>query len=363
MKQNINVGDSVGGYLLVEELGSGAAATVYSGQHLESGVVRAIKILGEGALQDEELQRRFMREMSSMKRVDHENVVQIEAGGLHGDSFYYVMEVVDSGTLSDVLPGPLPWRDVADSASQLCDALHAVHLAGIVHRDLKPDNIYLSSDGMLKIGDFGLVRDLEAERLTTEGMTVGSVLYMSPEQIRGDDELSGAADMYSLGCVLFEMLTGRTPFVGDKALQVWDDHLSAKRPCVRDFVPDCPEDLAALVKRLLSIDSVVRPDAGACSAALAAIADGNAVDVSQLTCSFDTTLVPGMSEELASVGEAELQGAATEPESSEDSVAPNLTERLHSNKAALERPPINWVPLVVIGVIVVVAFAVAQLAF
>jgi serine/threonine protein kinase len=323
-------------------LGTGAAATVYSAREEETDDSWAIKVLSSSAVYDENMQRRFLREIAVMQDVSHENLVQIREGGLHGDTYYYVMELVDSGTLKDVLVGPLPWRDVAECGVQLIAALAVLHENGIVHRDLKPGNIYLSSSGHVKIGDFGLARDLRSSRLTVDGMTVGTVLYMSPEQIRGDD-IDGSADLYTLGCVLFEMLTGHPPFDGPTAMDVWEHHLGTAPPSPRAAGADCPEDLGKLVQQLMSKQPSDRPSsARVVGDALREILAGNA-----LAGKTDPVGVPS--------GNKSTSSASSAPA---DVESPNLTERLRQPQLP-ERSPTSWLTLAAIfaGILVVIGLA------
>ncbi|MDB4770973.1 serine/threonine protein kinase, partial [bacterium] len=130
---------------------------------------------------------------------------------------------------------------------------------GVIHRDLKPSNLFLTKTGEVKLGDFGIARDLDRSDLTASGMTVGTHAYMAPEQITGAQAVSGKADLYSLGCCMFEMLVGRTPFQGNNFAQLFEQHLHSDAPRVRDFVGSCPPELDAIVGRLLEKDPEERP--------------------------------------------------------------------------------------------------------
>ena len=158
-----------------------------------------------------DLQRRFVREVAIVERLNHPNIVRHYDCGLADDRIYFAMELVDCGTLKDVLRqrGKLPWREAVECAMQICAALDHAHQVGVIHRDLKPANLFLAEDGRVKVGDFGLARDLNNSRLTLDGQTVGTCRYMPPEQIAGDAELTGATDLYAVGCILYEMLVGQ----------------------------------------------------------------------------------------------------------------------------------------------------------
>lgn len=326
----------IGDYIVQAELGSGSAGTAYSANHQNDGRLVAIKVLSPEMSADESMQRRFVREMSVMSKLQHPNVVQYIEGGVHDDRFYYVMEHVDSSTLKDILTTrvALSWQEAAECASQICEALQCAHDRGVIHRDLKPGNLFLSSAGLIKLGDFGLARDLGSERLTVEGLTVGTCRYMSPEQIAGHADLSGATDLYALGCLLYEMITGRVPYNGATTFEILDQHHRAAPPDARELAPNCPEDLAKLIQQLLSKKPEDRPgDANAVKRRLDAIlqADRNEADASR-----------------ADTSDADVQPA------------PNLTARLRAGNTEARRE-ISWKPLVAIGLLIVAAIALYNL--
>jgi serine/threonine protein kinase len=187
------------------------------------------------------------------------------------------MELVDSGTLKDVLNvrGRLPWREVTECAVQVCDALAYAHRLGVIHRDLKPANLFLSAGGHVKVGDFGLARDLNRSRLTLEGQTVGTCRYMPPEQITGEADLTGATDLYALGCIMYQALAGRPTFDGASVVEVFEAHLYSDPIPLVEVARDCPRPLADLVMRLLTKDPLQRPsDAADVKAELSAILAG-----------------------------------------------------------------------------------------
>ncbi len=257
--------ESIGHYRIEAELGRGAAGTAFQARDPETGQVVAIKLLSEQMTRDETMQRRFVREMSLLSKLKDKNIVRYFDGGIHDGRFFYAMELVDSGTLKDVLStrSQIPWPDAVECAAQVASALEHAHEAGIIHRDLKPGNLFLSDNGLVKLGDFGLARDLEGSTLTTAGMTVGTCLYMSPEQIEGRRDITPAADLYALGCLLFETLTGRVPFRGDKPMDVLKQHHGAAPPELADFLPNAPPELGKLICRLMAKKPENRPPAPA----------------------------------------------------------------------------------------------------
>jgi eukaryotic-like serine/threonine-protein kinase len=244
-----------------EVLGVGTVGTIYAAVDRETGQRVAIKKLHPGVSQDKLIRARFHRERVVLERLHHPHIIRYFGGGEEDGLLFYVMELVDGGTVKDLLGsnGRLQWPVVVEIAAQLCSALQFAHNHGVVHRDLKPSNLFLTRDGDIKLGDFGIARDLQGADLTSSGMTVGTHAYMAPEQITGDASLSGKADLYSLGCCLFEMLVGRTPFLGDNFAQLFEQHLRVEAPRVASLVPDCPAELDDVVHRLLAKDPEARP--------------------------------------------------------------------------------------------------------
>lgn len=264
----------VGDFELGEHFASGTVGEVYYARHRETGQKAVVKFLQNHAESEPDLQRRFVREVAILERLNHPNIVRHYDCGLAEDRIYFAMELVDCGTLREVLRRrrKLPWREAAECAMQICAALAHAHELGVIHRDLKPANLFLAEDGRVKVGDFGLARDLNNSRLTLDGQTVGTCRYMPPEQIAGEAQLSGATDLYAVGCILYEMLTGQTPFDGGTIVEIFESHLHDEAEPPVDLVRDCPQDLSDLVMLLLEKDPASRPnDAVAVQSALADI--------------------------------------------------------------------------------------------
>ena len=255
----------VGGYEVGALLGSGTVGEVYHARHCQTGVRAVLKFLHERTAREPDAQRRFIREVAIAEKLDHPNIVRHYDCGLFDDQYFFAMEFVDCGTLKDVLRQrhTLPWREAAECAIQICAALEHAHERGIIHRDLKPANLFLSADGQVKVGDFGLARDLNKARLTLEGQTVGTCRYMAPEQITGEAELTGAADLYALGCILYRAIVGRPPFDGESIIEIFEAHLYSEPQPPADLVEDCPRDLSDLVMQLLAKDPQDRPASAA----------------------------------------------------------------------------------------------------
>jgi serine/threonine protein kinase len=224
---------------------------------------------------------------------------------------------------------------------QICAALEHAHQLGVIHRDLKPANLFLAEDGRVKVGDFGLARDLNSSRLTLDGQTVGTCRYMPPEQIAGEADLSGAADLYAVGCILYEMLIGRTPFDGRTIVEIFEAHLNDTPTPPAELVRDCPADLSNLVMQLLEKSPADRPaQAAAVQSALADILHGRPMRLSARP-----------PEEL----DADL-AAAVHPD------RPNLTARLHSSPpAAVSSLSGVWIALGVVAAAIVFAIVLSAL--
>ncbi|MCG7525772.1 serine/threonine protein kinase, partial [Streptomyces sp. OfavH-34-F] len=222
---------------------------------------------------------RFAREVRIMRRLDDPHLTRIVDGGVdeaHGRP-YLAMELLDGDTLGDLIDeeGRLPVSWAAAIGAQIAAGLAAAHGADVVHRDLKPRNVMLTRGGVVKVLDFGMGRitdDPDDTRLTSSGTTVGTARYMAPEQFRAG-LVTPAADLYALGCVLYEMLTGVPPFTGDSAYVLMDRHLHGVPAPLRLVRPDVPAELARLADRLLAKDPADRPaDAAAVRDALLPLA-------------------------------------------------------------------------------------------
>src|SRR5262245_40475363 len=223
------VGQQLGPFVLDKELGSGAMGTVYRGRYVKTGQVVAVKVMAPGlGATSGNAAGRFERECEILKQLRHPNIVRLFGHGKAHGTRYYAMEFIEGESLDRVLArrGRLTWEEAADLGRQLCAALQHAHQAGIVHRDLKPSNLMLLADGTLKLTDFGIAKDLDETNLTATSCTVGTASYMSPEQCRGERNISHKSDLYSLGVVFYELITGRKPFVADNAMQMFLLHVS-----------------------------------------------------------------------------------------------------------------------------------------
>lgn len=261
----------LGPFLLKERLGAGGMGVVYRATHLESRRQMAVKVLSAKAAGNKRIVARFGRELEILKAMKHPNIVRCFGGGRQGSEIYLVMELIEGGSIATLIRrrGRLSWEAAIDYALQVCDGLAYAHEWGIVHRDLKSANLLLTKEGQVKIADFGIARVQYGKKLTAAKHTVGTMAYIAPEQVRGDPPISHRTDLYTLGCVMFEMLTGKLPFVAESMAQLIYKHLEEAPPHVATIALDCPIWLDALVNQLLEKDPLKRPhDAGAVARAL-----------------------------------------------------------------------------------------------
>ncbi|MGH3062446.1 MAG: protein kinase domain-containing protein, partial [Gaiellaceae bacterium] len=253
-----------GRYLLERELGRGGMATVHLARDAELDRLVAVKVLAGHLSGDEELRERFVREARMAAGLSHPNVVQVFDAGEEDGRLYIVMEYVPGVTLADEVgrAGKLDPAAAVDLALQACAGLEHAHEAGLVHRDVKPGNLIVREDGALKITDFGIARAVEATQLTQVGSVLGTAAYLSPEQAAGE-RVTAATDIYGLGVVLYELLTGRTPFVIESLNDLLAKHRESAVTPVRELEPAVPEALEAAVMKCLARNPDYRPASAA----------------------------------------------------------------------------------------------------
>jgi hypothetical protein len=246
----------VGPFELERKLGVGGMGVVYLATYLKNGRKMAVKVLAPEMSADGRLLRRFLREMAILSRLRHPHIVRYYGGGKDKTQHFYAMEYMDGGSVEQMLKkkGRFSWEETIAYSRQVALALEYAHNHGIIHRDLKPANLFLGKDGLVKLGDFGIARDTQATALTAAGRTVGTYAYMAPEQISGKPPVSRKTDLYALGCVMFEMLTGKPPFNAPTAAEMLFAHLEEEPPQVSSAVPDCPVWMERLVGKLLEKD-------------------------------------------------------------------------------------------------------------
>jgi eukaryotic-like serine/threonine-protein kinase len=257
-------------YELVRPLGHGAMATVDLAHDVELDRPVALKRLAENLARDEELRQRFLREPRLAARLSHPNVVRVFDVGEDDGRPFIAMEYVDGETLADLVArrGRLPAAEVATLGVQICAGLAAAHAAGLVHRDVKPQNLLLGTDGVLKLGDFGIAAGHGGTKLTLAGTVLGTAGYLAPEQARGE-QVTAAADVYAVGAVLYELLTGE-PAQRTASLAELRTENGSQPPDLAARAPDAPPELRAAIGACLAARPEDRPPSAAALARLLA---------------------------------------------------------------------------------------------
>jgi beta-lactam-binding protein with PASTA domain/predicted Ser/Thr protein kinase len=247
-------------YHVRSRIAHGGMATVYLATDTRLDREVALKVMHADLARDADFVGRFIGEAKSVAKLSHPNIVGVYDQGADGQYLYLAMEYVPGRTLRELLQerGWLPWQEALAVIDPMLAGLAAAHQAGIVHRDVKPENVLITGDGRVKVVDFGLARASAAVGNTRAGMIIGSVAYISPEQVTGtpSDERS---DVYAAGIVLFEMLTGRQPFTGDAPLTVAYAHVNSDVPAVSSLVGGVPQGVDQLVRAATSRDPQQRP--------------------------------------------------------------------------------------------------------
>ena len=249
MNQAAVLGDR---YRLGERI-AGGMGSVYRAVDESLGRHVAVKVLRRELAAEPAYLERFRREARASAALSHPGVAGVYDYGELGGSAFIVMELVEGETLAERIAarGRLPWPEAFAVGEQVARALAAAHAHGLVHRDVKPGNVLIDAAGRAKVTDFGIAKAAAAATLTRTGMVLGSANYVAPEQAQGAD-VGPTADQYSLGCVLFEAVTGRPPYSGHSAVAIDAQHVSAPVPDPRHHHPDLPPPAAALIRRALA---------------------------------------------------------------------------------------------------------------
>ena len=347
-----------GRYRLDKVIGRGGMSTVYRATDLSLDRVVAVKVAMDPLLErDPVYAARFKREARAAASVSNPGIVTVFDAGADGPTRYIVMECVDGRDLSQILrdEGPLEPTRAAHIAEQIADTLAAAHAAGVVHRDIKPGNVMVTPQGTVKVLDFGIARTTDGVTLTQTASVLGTAPYMSPEQAMGQPA-DARSDIYSLGCVLYEMLTGSPPFMGDLPAAVLHQHVRVAPKAPRAVNPDVPPALDALVLRMLAKAPEDRPQ--------------TAAEVRDALATLDTTTEPTRplppAEALAAVAAdaAEVPQVATVSQvetPAADPVPP--TRRVTPPGRSPRRDAGPWVVLAVVAVLLLgaaVAYAITS---
>ena len=246
-------------YEILEKIGNGGMATVYKAQDTVLKRYVAVKVLREEFTTDEEFIRRFNTEAQSAASLAHPNIVSIYDVGTEDNIYYIVMELIQGKTLKEIIDedGVLPWKWSLDIAIQIASALEVAHKNNIVHRDIKPHNIIITEDGVAKVTDFGIAKAVSNSTITAFGTTIGSVHYFSPEHARGG-YTDAKSDLYSLGVVMYEMLTGRVPFDADTPVSIALKHMQEKPIEPIKLNPAIPYSVNKIIMKAMEKDLNLR---------------------------------------------------------------------------------------------------------
>lgn len=246
-------------YRLTEQIGMGGMAIVYKAVDMRTGHNVAIKVLRPEFNKDMEFVSRFQREAEAASKMTHHNIVNLLDVGMDGENRYLVMEYVEGKTLKEVIQerGKLSGPLASQIAIRILSALEHAHRNGIIHRDIKPQNILVHADGHVKVADFGIARIANSSTLSRGDNVMGSVHYFSPEQARGESA-NVTSDIYSVGVVLYEMLTGRVPFDGDSPVAVAMQHLHNQPVPINEIAPDVPPTVIQVCMKAMAKDPAMR---------------------------------------------------------------------------------------------------------
>ena len=254
------IGERLGKWVIFKELGRGGMGRVYLAQEEITGQQAAIKVLAAELAMDPGFLHRFNREIETLSKLSHPGIVSFYEAGHENSHHFYAMEYVDGESLDVILQekGKMPWREVLDIASQLAPALRHVHDHGIIHRDLKPPNILRTAQGVVKLTDFGIAKVFASRHLTATGGIIGTAEFLSPEQAAGK-VVGKRSDLYCLGAVLYDLLTGRPPFQGENHLELLHKHRYGQFERPQRLVPEIPDEIDGLICQLLEKEPDNRP--------------------------------------------------------------------------------------------------------
>lgn len=247
-------------YEIIEKVGNGGMATVYKAEDKVLKRNVAVKILRDEFTTDEEFIKRFEIEAQSAARLVHPNIVSIFDVGVEENLYYIVMELIQGKTLKEIIVeerGPLPWKWSVNVAIQIASALEMAHKNNIIHRDIKPHNIIITEDGIAKVTDFGIAKAVSNSTITAFGTTIGSVHYFSPEHARGGFT-DAKSDLYSLGVVMYEMVTGKVPFDADTPVSVALKHMQEEPEEPIELNPNLPSAVNKIIMKALKKDTTLR---------------------------------------------------------------------------------------------------------
>jgi serine/threonine-protein kinase len=324
------IGTTLGSYRIVEQIGMGGMATVYKAYDPDTDRYVAVKVLSHHYSQEPTFLERFRQEAKAVAGLQHPYILPVHAYGEQDGTAYLVMPYMDTGTLRDVLSrGALPLRETSRLLGQTASALDYAHGKGIIHRDVKPSNLLVDGEGNAYLTDFGIAKIVEATlELTGTGMALGTPQYLSPEQCQGVKDLKPATDVYSLGIVLYQMLTGQVPFQAETPMAVIQKHLTAPLPPPRSLRPDLPEAVEGVVFKALSKEPEQRfPSAASMGEALS-----SAVRIGEAQAVTELPPVPPPQDDFPS---AMVHRSAPSHQSREARTAWLFSDRIHTRAVTL----------------------------
>ena len=349
-----------GRYLILGNIGSGGMANVFLARDLILDREVAIKVLRYDFLNDQSAIRRFQREMLASTELVHPNIVTVYDAGQEGETQFLVMEYVKGMDLKRYIQTqyPIPYGRIVDIMQQILSAVALAHQHRIIHRDLKPQNILIDESGTVKITDFGIAVALSETSITQTNSMLGSVHYLSPEQERGS-MATNQADIYAIGIILYEMLTGKVPFDGESAVTIALKHFQEEIPSVRLYDRHVPQSLENVVLKATAKDPIDRyQSAEEMSADLA-----TALDPSRLNEPVwhpanhveETKVLPNLTEQMPTV--APVEEIVTKPEKEAEE------KPMPSKKKAKEQKPKSKKKLLFLGIVAVLVIGIAAIAF
>jgi len=301
-------GTQVGAYEIVAPLGNGGMGEVYKVRHVISQRTEAMKVLLSGATKRPEVTDRFVREIRVLAGLNHPNIAALHTAFHHEDQLIMVMEFVEGMNLSERLARGLTLKDSVYFMRQALSALAFAHSSGVIHRDVKPSNIMITSAGQAKLLDFGLaLMNSPDPRLTSSGSLLGSVHYISPEQIRGEP-LDARSDLYAVGVTLYEAITGRLPIQGQSFSEIINGHLQTMPPAPSRLNPAIPESLSAITLRALAKNPADRFQSA--TEFLTALDTVNIEQGMNLAVTMETAYVPPVTPQTSAPNSATAQKKA-----------------------------------------------------
>ena len=256
---SFQVGDTVGDYKIVGVLGAGGMGQVYKVRNVLSDRLEAMKVLLPGLVEATDQADRFLREIRVQASLDHPNIAALRTALRIENQLVMIIELVEGTTLQTLLErGPVRAKDAIEYMSQALSALSYAHGRGVIHRDIKPANIMRTRDGIIKLMDFGIAKVVRDRKLTATGKTLGSLYYMSPEQVKGSDALDARSDLYSLGVTFYEAVTGARPFQGETDYAILSAHLHDTPQSPTEKNPEVPPELSPIILKSLAKDPTDR---------------------------------------------------------------------------------------------------------